>query len=198
MLGKEIWSDYLNVTVQLLSISTKFGAAGCTDGSFIAWRLQSGRRIVPRLLLDASTSLISLTDTYLAIVTQRGALYVWDLQELKCIVDQVSLAPILDIVKANDNSNQIRSCQRKIVSISVGTDGQPMVTLDNQTTFTFDLCMRVWLNTDEKQSKKVKLDDSDASPFGSAKVMRKLVQSLISDVNRDVQRYLTIADMEVS
>lgn len=56
---------------------------------------QTGKYILPPLVLPAKASHLSLTNTYLMCITCTGLLNVWDIIKLKAIISEKSLMPIL-------------------------------------------------------------------------------------------------------
>lgn len=56
---------------------------------------QTGKYILPPLVLPAKASHLSLTSTYLMCITCTGLLNVWDIIKLKAVISEKSLMPIL-------------------------------------------------------------------------------------------------------
>ncbi|KAJ9554762.1 hypothetical protein OSB04_009376 [Centaurea solstitialis] len=135
--GQTLWSDRISGNVTVLAGNANFWAVGCEDGSLQVYT-RCGRRSMPTMMMGAAPVFIDCDESWkLLLVTRKGALYVWDLFNRKCI-----LHDSLDSLMA---SNPKSTGTVKVISAKLSKSGSPLVTLATRHAFMFDMSLMCWL-----------------------------------------------------
>ncbi|KAI3706479.1 hypothetical protein L6452_24259 [Arctium lappa] len=135
--GQTLWSDRISGNVTVLAGNANFWAVGCEDGSLQVYT-KCGRRSMPTMMMGAAPVFIDCDESWkLLLVTRRGALYVWDLFNRKCILHD-SLASLMA-------SNPKSTGTVKVISAKLSKSGSPLVTLATRHAFMFDMNLMCWL-----------------------------------------------------
>ncbi|VEU23968.1 DEKNAAC105209 [Brettanomyces naardenensis] len=91
---KELFVDFIPNRVHIITGSSSFWALSTTNGQVIAYT-NSGRRILPTIILGCPLSFLEMKDQYLLAVTSVGEMYAWDLRDRKALFRATSLYPLL-------------------------------------------------------------------------------------------------------
>ncbi|KAL4591705.1 hypothetical protein LXL04_004676 [Taraxacum kok-saghyz] len=135
--GQTLWSDRLSGNVTVLAGNANFWAVGCEDGSLQVYT-KCGRRSMPTMMMGATPVFIDCDESWkLLLVTRKGALYVWDLFNRKCILHD-SLASLMP-------SDPKSTGTVKVISAKLSKSGSPLVTLATRHAFMFDMSLMCWL-----------------------------------------------------
>ncbi|KAJ7559671.1 hypothetical protein O6H91_04G095700 [Diphasiastrum complanatum] len=139
--GEVRWSDRLAGKATALTGNSNFWAVGCEDGSLQVYTV-AGRRAFPSMLVGSGVASLDCNDDWkLLSLTTGGMLYVWDLFQPTCIL-QESVVTLLEGYSSSvlENNNVI-----KIISARLSRAGFPIIVLTNHHAFLFHLNMRCWL-----------------------------------------------------
>ncbi|XP_023756862.1 protein HIRA [Lactuca sativa] len=135
--GQMIWSDRISGNVTVLAGNANFWAVGCEDGSLQVYT-KCGRRSMPTMMMGSTPVFIDCDESWkLLLVTRKGALYVWDLFNRKCILHD-SLTSLM----ASDPKS---TGTVKVISAKLSKSGSPLVTLATRHAFMFDMNLMCWL-----------------------------------------------------
>lgn len=135
--GQTLWSDRISSNVSVLAGNANFWAVGCEDGSLQVYT-KCGRRSMPTMMMGSTPVFIDCDECWkLLLVTRKGALYVWDLFNRKCILHD-SLASLM-------NSDPKSTGTVKVISAKLSKSGSPLVTLATRHAFMFDMSLMCWL-----------------------------------------------------
>ncbi|XP_065200302.1 protein HIRA [Planococcus citri] len=126
----------------------------------------SGKHVLPPLVLSARASHLLLTDKYLLCITCTGLLSLWDIDKLKVIVSEKSLSSIL------------RSTQEIFVNKSfISEHGVPMLALSNGKSYMYSVDLDSWLQLG---------DNTDTVVSNS---MQKMRQNVLRSTDRAESRF---------
>lgn len=171
MESKQLFTDFIPQKVHIVSGSSKYIALSTPNGQIITYS-ETGRRILPVIVLGSPLSFLELRDNYLLAVTSVGELYVWDLELKKALISSVSLYPVLyplyasgqssstavtnnanEIVDSNVNvesnslvfvNGDILTRSENLTICSITSQGIPIVTLSNGNGYLFNKEMKTW------------------------------------------------------
>ncbi|CAM0953172.1 unnamed protein product [Alopecurus aequalis] len=136
-----LWSDRISGKVTVLAGNANFWAVGCEDGCLQVYT-KCGIRAMPAMMMGSSAVFIDCDDCWkLLLVTRRGLMYIWDLYNRTCIL-QDSLA---SLVSSPDDTAAKDAGAVKIISAKFSRCGSPLVILVNRISFLYDMSMKCWL-----------------------------------------------------
>ncbi|KAM3295155.1 hypothetical protein ACQJBY_037798 [Aegilops geniculata] len=134
-----LWSDRISGKVTVLAGNANFWAVGCEDGCLQVYT-KCGMRAMPAMMMGSSAVFIDCDDCWkLLLVTRRGLMYIWDLNNRTCIL-QDSLA---SLVTSPDEASTKDSV--KVISAKFSRCGSPLVVLATRHAFLYDMSMKCWL-----------------------------------------------------
>ncbi|KAL8217141.1 hypothetical protein R6Q57_023978 [Mikania cordata] len=172
--GQTLWSDRISGNVAVLAGNANFWAVGCEDGSMQVYT-KCGRRSMPTMMMGSTPVFIDCDDSWkLLLVTRKGSLYVWDLFNRKCII-QDSLASLV-------NSDPKSTGSVKVISAKLSKSGSPLVTLATRHAFMFDMNLMCWL--------RVADDCFPASNFASSFNLGFTQNGELAALQVDVRKFL--------
>lgn len=128
--GVREWEQVHTARVLAVEGSREVICAGCEDGSVHVFTA-CGRRLVPQLVLNSRVSRLSVNGHYVMAISQKGSVYVWNMQSKSAVIRDVNLSAIMS---GEDN----------ITRASMTKDGVPMVTLSTHKSYTFSPDMACW------------------------------------------------------
>ncbi|CAO3610025.1 unnamed protein product [Mucor hiemalis] len=139
--GMVLWVDYLPSAVLLMTGNQLFSAVACEDGSLNIYT-PSGRRLLPPIILESTTTILQCSGQWLLCLTATGLLYTWDVLNFKSNLNGISIAPILQVAELeSDTTHKAPS----IKDIRVQQNGLPILITSLQQAFVYHLDMKVWL-----------------------------------------------------
>ncbi|PAN32663.1 hypothetical protein PAHAL_5G503000 [Panicum hallii] len=134
-----LWSDRISGKVTVLAGNANFWAVGCEDGCLQVYT-KFGRRAMPAMVMGSAAVFIDVDDCWkLLLVTRRGLMYIWDLYNRTCIL-QDSLA---SLVASPDESSAKGTV--KVISAKFSRCGSPLVVLASRHAFLYDMSLKCWL-----------------------------------------------------
>lgn len=122
--GERFWLVFESIevkTIRFRSIKINFSVGSVITGcvanhktivvtlenkNLFILEINSGRHMLPTLVLSARASHLLLTDKYLLCVTCTGLLNLWDIDKLKVILAEKSLLPILSSTEGKYHINK--------------------------------------------------------------------------------------------
>uniref|UniRef100_A0ACD5XVR1 Uncharacterized protein n=1 Tax=Avena sativa TaxID=4498 RepID=A0ACD5XVR1_AVESA len=136
-----LWSDRISGKVTVLAGNANFWAVGCEDGCLQVYT-KCGMRAMPAMMMGSSAVFIDCDDCWkLLLVTRRGLMYIWDLYNRTCIL-QDSLA---SLVTSPDETSAKDAGTVKVLSAKFSRCGSPLVLLATRHAFLYDMSMKCWL-----------------------------------------------------
>lgn len=91
-----LWDTYLGSTICCIQSNRRYVVACCEDFSINAYKLHSGARALPPLLIEDVTCALTLTnDGKCLVLTKTGLLHMWNLQMRKSILNRISIRSLL-------------------------------------------------------------------------------------------------------
>ncbi|KAF8663212.1 hypothetical protein HU200_055815 [Digitaria exilis] len=136
-----LWSDRIFGKVTVLAGNANFWTVGCEDGCLQVYT-KSGRRAMPAMMMGSAAVFIDCDSCWkLLLVTRRGVMYIWDLYNRTCIL-QDSLA---SLVVSPDESSAKGAGSVKIISAKFSRCGAPLVVLASRHAFLYDMSLKCWL-----------------------------------------------------
>ncbi|CAO2185984.1 unnamed protein product [Urochloa humidicola] len=138
---ESLWSDRISGKVTVLAGNANFWAVGCEDGCLQVYT-KSGRRAMPAMMMGSAAVFIDVDDCWkLLLVTRRGLMYIWDLYNRTCIL-QDSLS---SLVASPDETSAKDAGTVKIISAKFSRCGSPLVVLASRHAFLYDMSLKCWL-----------------------------------------------------
>ncbi|KAL5710677.1 hypothetical protein ACHQM5_021213 [Ranunculus cassubicifolius] len=172
--GQTLWSDRMSGKVTVLAGNSNFWAVGCEDGCLQIYT-KCGRRAMPTMMMGSAAIFIDCDKCWkLLLITKKGSIYVWDLLNKTCLL-QDSLAPLIPSKK---DAGTI-----KVIAARFSNTGSPLVILANRHAFLYDMSLKSWLRI---------VDDSfPASNFASSWNLGSVGSGELASLQVDVGKYLT-------
>ncbi|CAB4256294.1 similar to Saccharomyces cerevisiae YOR038C HIR2 Subunit of the HIR complex, a nucleosome assembly complex involved in regulation of histone gene transcription [Maudiozyma barnettii] len=123
--------------------SGKFFWACCSDDGIIYVYSDSGKKLLPPMMIGVPISFLEASGNYLLCVTSIGELYCWSIEEKKLKFPRNSVYPILS--PSLRYSDDILTRSENITMCTVTANGVPLITLSNGDGYIFDKDMEMWL-----------------------------------------------------
>ncbi|KAM7528104.1 hypothetical protein LguiB_031514 [Lonicera macranthoides] len=205
-----LWSDRISGKVTVLAGNANFWAIGCEDGCLQVYT-KYGRRAMPTMMMGSAAVFIDCDESWkLLLVTRKGSLYVWDLFNRKCLLQDSLTSLITSDLKSTGKESVIHSknpseekqshaslgpkwtisfeldqnmalCTIKVISAKLSKSGFPLVVLATRHAFLFDTSLMCWL--------RVADDCFPASNFASSWNMGS-VHGELAGLQVDVRKFL--------
>lgn len=144
----QIWVDFLPRYILTGTEGSDFWAVASSDGQIVVYSRNSGRRLLPPIILGSPVSFLESQGSYLLAVTCIGELFVWDIESKKLHLNSpLSLTSLLDL-----NSKFLDDALSKAANItlcSVTSKGTPLVTLSDGSGFLYNSAMGTWNTVSE-------------------------------------------------
>lgn len=87
---------FLGSSVLCIAGNRKLLAVSCQDRSLNCYKLATGARCLPPLLLDDAIVSLYLSDKNMCLIlTSTGFLYLWDLEISKALLSRISIRSLL-------------------------------------------------------------------------------------------------------
>lgn len=176
--SQTLWSDRISGKVSVLAGNANFWSVGCEDGSLQVYT-KCGRRAMPTMMMGSTAVFIDCDECWkLLLVTKKGSLYLWDLFNRRCLL-QDSLASLIsaDLSGSSKDAGSI-----KIISAKLSKSGSPLVVLATRHAFLFDMSLKCWL--------RVADDCFPASNFASSWSMGSAQSGELAALQVDVRKFL--------
>lgn len=167
--NNKIWDVLISSKINSVIATQTLAASSCIDNSLHLFELQSGRRLVPPLVLDSPVAHIAAEKDHLLVVTSSASMWLWDLNQNKVLVKAESVSCILSTTSSTtekpsksqsknseksttnkgddnqvNNTNQIDG-DIEILSCSLTEHYQPLLLLSTGRAFVFDYNLHCWL-----------------------------------------------------
>ncbi|CCE62186.1 hypothetical protein TPHA_0C00290 [Tetrapisispora phaffii CBS 4417] len=139
--SKQIFKDFIPKFVTICAAGDFFWACATEDGIIYVYS-DSGKRMLPPLVLGVPCSFLEASSKYLLCVTCIGELYCWDLEQLKLSFPCTTIYPLLN--PSLRYSDDILTRAENITVCCVTDKGIPLVTLSNGDGYMFDRDMETW------------------------------------------------------
>lgn len=128
--SKPIFVDFVPQKIHLVCGSSKFWALSTSTGQILTYT-ESGRRVLPAIVLGSPLSFLEMKENFLLAVTSTGELFVWDLLEKKSLFKPVSLYPLLQPIYSTGQATSANTAaisttsenESANVSVNVETNG---------------------------------------------------------------------------
>lgn len=93
--NNKIWDVLISSKINSVIATQTLAASSCIDNSLHLFELQSGRRMMPPLVLDSPVAHIAAEKDHLLVVTSSAHMWLWDLSQNKVLVKAESVSSIL-------------------------------------------------------------------------------------------------------
>lgn len=140
--NNQLFQDLIPKFVTMSTAGSFFWAC-CTEDGIIYVYNDSGKRLLPPLILGVSISFLEAANDYLSCVTSLGEMYCWNIREEKLNFPTNSVFPILN--PSLRYSDDILTRAENITMFALSNNGVPLITLSNGDGFMFDKNMETWL-----------------------------------------------------
>lgn len=176
--SQTLWSDRISGKVSVLAGNANFWAVGFEDGCLQVYT-KCGRRAMPTMIMGSAAVFVDCDESWkLLLVTKKGSLYLWDLFNRSCLL-QDSLA---SLITADPNASSKDAATIKIISAKLSKSGSPLVVLATRHAFLFDMSLRCWL--------RVADDCFPASNFASSWNLGSSQSGELATLQVDVRKFL--------
>lgn len=129
--GGICWEQVLTSRVLLVAGSKYLVCVACEDKS-VTFFTSGGRKVFPSLILNAKASVLDCNGHYIMVITQKGRLYVWNMQK-KC-----------SVIK-NETLNIVMSESDSITKAQITKEGVPIISLSNNKSYSFSPDFGSWI-----------------------------------------------------
>lgn len=157
---REIFLDFVPKKVLLTTGGEGlFWALATIDGIIIVYS-DTGKRILPPIVLGTPLSFLESKNDYLMAITCLGEIYAWNIKEKKLVFEPTSLFPLLQpLIKPSMNKsgheeedkneqdlfeNDILARLENLTLCSITSQGVPIITLSNGNGYLYDKEMCSW------------------------------------------------------
>ncbi|KAG0656594.1 Protein hir2 [Monosporozyma unispora] len=140
--NNQLFEDFIPKFVTMCTAGNFFWAC-CTEDGMIYVYNDSGKRLLPPLVMGVSISFLEATGDYLLCVTSLGEMFCWNVREEKLSFPTSSVFPVLN--PSLRYSDDILTRAENITMCALTNNGVPLVTLSNGDGFMFDKNMETWL-----------------------------------------------------
>ncbi|XP_021716394.1 protein HIRA-like isoform X1 [Chenopodium quinoa] len=176
--SQTLWSDRITGKVSVLAGNANFWAVGFEDGCLQVYT-KCGRRAMPTMMMGSAAVFVDCDECWkLLLVTKKGSLYLWDLFNRSCLL-QDSLA---SLITADPNASSKDAAAIKIISAKLSKSGSPLVVLATRHAFLFDMSLKCWL--------RVADDCFPASNFASSWNLGSSQSGELATLQVDVRKFL--------
>ncbi|KMT05507.1 hypothetical protein BVRB_7g176310 [Beta vulgaris subsp. vulgaris] len=176
--SQTLWSDRISGKVSVLAGNANFWAVGFEDGCLQVYT-KCGRRAMPTMMMGSAAVFADCDECWrLLLVTKKGSLYLWDLFERSCLL-QDSLE---SLIAADPNGSSKDAATIKIISAKLSKSGSPLVVLATRHAFLFDMSLKCWL--------RVADDCFPASNFASSWNLGSSQSGELATLQVDVRKFL--------
>ncbi|XP_054811410.1 protein HIRA isoform X3 [Prosopis cineraria] len=176
--SQTLWSDRIPGKVTVLAGNANFWVVGCEDGCLQIYT-KCGRRAMPTMMVGSAATFVDCDECWkLLLVTRKGSLYLWDLFNRQCLL-QDSLA---SLISPSLNSSSKDTGTIKVISAKLSRSGSPLIVLATRHAFLFDMGLKCWL--------RVADDCFPASNFASSWSLGSIQSGELAALQVDVRKYL--------
>lgn len=138
----QLFEDFIPKLITMCTAGNFFWSCTADDGTIYVYS-DTGKRLLPPLILGVPISFLEASTDYLLCVTSIGELYCWDIKNKKLKFPTTSVFPILN--PSLRYSDDILTRAENITMCSVTKNGVPLITLSNGDGYMFDESMETWL-----------------------------------------------------
>jgi len=125
------WETSLPSPITAVAVSRCLVCAACQNRSIHIFS-HCGRRLIPAMIMDYPVSMLQCQESFMMVITASGHLSVWNLQKKCVLINKESLATIFD------------EADLDITQASLKSNGCPVVSLSNNSVYTFDTALGCW------------------------------------------------------
>lgn len=176
--SQNLWSDRITGKVTVLSGNSNFWTVGSEDGSLQVYT-RCGRRAMPTMMMGSAAVFIDCDEFWkLLVVTRKGSLYVWDLFNKRCLLQD----SLVSLITTDLKSNAKDTGTIKVISAKLSKSGSPLVVLATRHAYLFDMSLKCWL--------RVADDCFPASNFSSSWNLGSALGGELAALQVDVRKYL--------
>ncbi|XP_057534112.1 protein HIRA-like isoform X2 [Amaranthus tricolor] len=176
--SQTLWSDRISGKVSVLAGNANFWAVGFEDGCLQVYT-KCGRRAMPAMMMGSAAMFIDCDESWrLLLVTKKGSLYLWDLFNRTCLLQDT----LESLITADPNASSKDTATIKIISAKLSKSGAPLVVLATRHAFLFDMSLKCWL--------RVADDCFPASNFASSWNLGSSQSGELATLQIDVRKFL--------
>lgn len=136
---KQIFTDFVPKLICLAAGGEgDFWAVSTVDGILYIYS-DSGRRLLPPIILGTPLSFLESKGKFLLAVTSLGEVYGWNCAQKKALFEPTSLYPLL-----SRSNTELLTRAENLTLCSISSGGVPIVTISNGNGYLFDKDMEAW------------------------------------------------------
>ena len=140
--GEQLFQDFIPKFITMCTAG-KFFWACCSDDGVLFVYSDTGKKLLPPMIMGVPISFLEANGNYLLCVTSIGQLYCWNIEQQKLEFPSNSVYPVLN--PSLRYSDDILTRAENITMCTVTTKGIPLLTLSNGDGYMFDKTMETWL-----------------------------------------------------
>ncbi|GME68341.1 unnamed protein product [Ambrosiozyma monospora] len=165
----------------------EYWALSTENGSIILLS-DSGRQFRPSIELGVNLTHLIAKQEFVVAITYSGCVYSWDLKNGKSVIDNVSLAPLINQFSTFDPVKKRFNTSVKIVEVHVVENGCPLIILSNDNAFRYESKLDSWINVFDPWYLKHMNDVEVKKLFKSDRILKILVHRLLKKLRQDEVR----------
>lgn len=139
---EQLFQDFIPKFITMCTAG-KFFWACCSDDGVLYVYSDSGKKLLPPMIMGTPISFLEANGNFLLCVTSIGELYCWDIEKQKLEFPSNSVYPVLN--PSLRYSDDILTRAENITMCTITAKGVPLLTLSNGDGYMFDKLMETWL-----------------------------------------------------
>ncbi|KAL5017440.1 hypothetical protein ScPMuIL_007029 [Solemya velum] len=136
--GVDLWDHIVSSKVSIVAGSSHIFCVACEDGTLSVFSAK-GRKLFPSLVLCSRISILEVTGYHVMAITQKGNIFVWNMQTKQAVIQNESLSGIL-------------SANTKLEKCSLTNAGIPVLSLSTHKSYIFSMDLACWVLVHQKGS----------------------------------------------
>ncbi|KXS21760.1 WD40 repeat-like protein [Gonapodya prolifera JEL478] len=186
--GLPLWEDNLPHAGTHVATGDFFVAVATVDGGLWAYSV-AGRRILPPIVLESRPVFLDASKDVVMVVTQNGGLYTWNVHKRRCILDGVSVTPVLTNASRLSTHNNAITYRRTNAS---GPDARieiaklmspgpvPVVATSDLSAYAYDSALATWIRVAERPAAERALVKSSGRVQGIGSDLAEIASEIAS------------------
>lgn len=106
--NQKLWDVLISGKINAVVATQNLAAASCMDSSLHLFNLQSGRRLMPPLILESPVAHIAAERDHLLVITSCATMWLWNLSQNKVLIKGESVSSIISSSTSTSNTNETK------------------------------------------------------------------------------------------